>query len=305
MEPDAINVAAKIIRALNSIQNTTIAAKVKDLKVRQIYEKRIQFGADSSTQGVIQLLPTRAPSGNSKSSEMIFAIEVLRQELHRSTGIILDALIDQMNNPSNDTDAKDLLAVHKQSFANLHQSLKSSWIATNEMERLVRQWKEEHESGNISSWIITGTASLLGAVIGSMATIVFGTSLNHRDDLQFYDVSSLIEERGMSITHRDGAKSCPRCEHSSNLIIGNDAPYDFSCSIQGGVSDAHHMGYGESFRSSEESLDFESKFIDQAVTSLLSVDESTYLHYSTTQKLQRENAGYPVRYITWLSEESF
>lgn len=308
MKPDAVDVAAKLIRALNSIHNTTIDANVKGLKVRQKYEKAIQLSADCSKKGVSHVLPTRGRKvrrGGSQSSEMVFAIEVLRQELHRSTGIVLDELMNQMENPSNNTDVKDLLAVHKQSFTNLHQSLKSSWIATDEMEGLVRQWKEEHTMGTTSNWIITGTASLLGAVIGSIASTVFGISLNYRDEPQLCDVSSLIKERDMSVIHRDGAESCPRCKHSIYSIGGNDAPTLFSHSIRSRASDVHHMGYEESPRSSEESLRFQSKFADRAATSLQSAYEASYLHYGATQKLKREQAAYLVRYTTGMSEKNF
>uniref|UniRef100_A0A093V612 5'-methylthioadenosine/S-adenosylhomocysteine nucleosidase n=1 Tax=Talaromyces marneffei PM1 TaxID=1077442 RepID=A0A093V612_TALMA len=304
MEPDAANVAAKFIQALNSIDNTKLGLNIESLKSRQKYEKAMQFGADSTKQGISPILRTRSRkvrTGGLRSKEMIFAIEVLRQELHRSTGIILDTLIGQMENPSNDSELKGLLELHKQSFVTIHESLKSSWMATNEIEELIRQLTEKDATGNMSSWITTWTASLLGAVIGSIATTMFGMSLNHNNEPQLCDISSLIQGRDMGSRSQNKEELCPRCEHSKVWIFKNDMPDigDDSKLARSTGPNTDNIDFEEPPLPSVRPLPFKHENADRRITpSLSSAYTASHLHDRATE-------SYLVRYTTELNQRKF
>uniref|UniRef100_A0A093UZS8 5'-methylthioadenosine/S-adenosylhomocysteine nucleosidase n=1 Tax=Talaromyces marneffei PM1 TaxID=1077442 RepID=A0A093UZS8_TALMA len=276
----------------------------ESLKSRQKYEKAMQFGADSTKQGISPILRTRSRkvrTGGLRSKEMIFAIEVLRQELHRSTGIILDTLIGQMENPSNDSELKGLLELHKQSFVTIHESLKSSWMATNEIEELIRQLTEKDATGNMSSWITTWTASLLGAVIGSIATTMFGMSLNHNNEPQLCDISSLIQGRDMGSRSQNKEELCPRCEHSKVWIFKNDMPDigDDSKLARSTGPNTDNIDFEEPPLPSVRPLPFKHENADRRITpSLSSAYTASHLHDRATE-------SYLVRYTTELNQRKF
>jgi hypothetical protein len=308
MEPDATNIATKLIRALNRIDNTKLNLRIESLKSRQNHEKVMHFGADFSKQGISPTLPTRGRqirTGSSRSSEMIFAIEVLRQELHRSTGIILDTLISQMKNSSNDPDVKGLLELHKQSFVTLHESLKSSWMATNEIEELIRQSKERDVVGIMSRWITKWTASLLGAVIGSMATTVFGMSLNSRNEPQLCDISSWIHEGDMSPSRQNKGELCSRCKHSKDWISKNDALDigEDSDLARNREQSTHRIGFeGPTLPSAKSPLFHPDNANHRVTSSSSSVYAANHIYSGPAQESPERGGSYLVRCTSETSE---
>lgn len=310
VDPDATNVAAKLISALNSIDISKLEVNIESFKSRQKYEKTTQLRIKSSNRDISSTLFARGRESTTRqqrSHEMVFAIEVLRQELHRSTGIIVDALISQMQNPSNDQDVKGLLDIHKQSFVTIHESLKSSWVALNEIEELIRQCKEQHTTENRSSWFVTGIASLLGAVIGSIATTVFGMSLKHTNEPQLCDISFLLRERDTSPSRPKKAGPCTWCEPANNRIIKNDAPGNVQGSGALGTraQNTLHTVLEEPPLSPIESLPSQPNYVDDRGTPTMPLaDSHDYLQRCNAQGPEQNYFLYPVRWIIALSQRS-
>lgn len=307
LDPDATNVAAKLISALNSIDISKLDVNIESLKSRQNYEKTIQLRINSSSRDISSTIFARGRKSTTRqqrSHEMVFAIEVLRQELHRSTGIIVDALISQVQNSSDDQDVKYLLDIHKQSFVAIHESLKLSWVAINEIEDLYKQWEEQHTTGKRSRWLVTGTASLLGAVFGSIATAVSGMSLKHSDQPQLCDISLLIQERDTNPTRSNEAGPCTWCKHANNRIIKNDAPgiVQGSGALGTRAQNTLHIVLEEPPLSPIESLPSQSNYVDDRGTPTMSLaDSHDYLQRCNAQGPEQNYFLYPVRWIIALS----
>lgn len=215
---------------MNFLEETEITkilkSCIKKLKQAQIQEQDLQSSLDSSNQELqatcqnseksvgSHLHPSKWKPMNigsaSKSSEMILAVEVLRKELHRCTGLILDCLLKHTESDSNEQSVSFLLELYERSFRDLHESLNTSWVAVNEFEILLRSTKEPSRMRLLSGWISSWFPPLLGAVIGSAATNLFATLRDETAELEYYRIPFV---RNRSASKSGNGDNRDECQH--------------------------------------------------------------------------------------------